>query len=88
MNFNSYVKVKVTPYGEGILKARHDDLNLKIAKRGSEGLGEYKLKKDDEGYSRFQIWDLMDKFGNYMAPGYEPPFESEMIFLNANAITL
>jgi hypothetical protein len=87
VNFNEYVKVKVTPYGEEILKKERASLNLEIIKRGGQGLGEYKLKKDEDGYTRFQLWDLMNRFGLYMNLGAEPPFESEMIFINANPIT-
>ena len=73
-NVNHYVKVKLTEYGHEILKDRHDEL-----RKGIKNIGEYKRKVDDEGYTRFQLWELMQKLGPYMKMGIKLPFETEII---------
>lgn len=86
VNFNETVKVRLTKVGIDILERRHKELNNIIHERGGKGLGEFKISIDDDGYSNFQIWQLMSTFGEYMNLGYEPPFKSDMIFTNAKAI--
>jgi len=76
-NVNDKVRVKLTVYGIKILKMRHDKLtsdntNLKNT------LGEFKLPEvDSEGYTSFQLWELMNIFGPYMYLGsVESPFDT------------
>lgn len=80
MNINEHVKVKLTEYGIKILKARHDELNKRIWERGGRGLGEFTIKKDEEGYTTFQLWSLMNTFGDVLTMGFEIPFETDIIF--------
>lgn len=62
-NVNNYVKVKLTERGKAIMK--------------KEGvLREYKADKD--GFSKWQLWELMRVFGNYLFNGCEIPFEMEI----------
>ncbi|MEK5417356.1 hypothetical protein [Paenibacillus sp. FSL L8-0708] len=63
MNFNQSVKVKLTDFGEQILRNRHEEWNLHYLERGGKDNGPYVSKADSEGYTSFQIWELIQKFG-------------------------
>jgi hypothetical protein len=81
-NVNYEVKVKLTDRGIEILKRQHDDLNKKIKVHGGQGLGEYELKVDADGYASFQMWCLMERLGPYMNIGFDPPFNANIIICN------
>lgn len=80
VNFNDQVKVKLTDYGLSILRQERESINKRIRSMGGEGLGPYVPKTDEDGYTSFQIWDLMHRLGPYMSIGFKPPFEGDMIF--------
>ncbi|QZA69850.1 hypothetical protein 043JT007_64 [Bacillus phage 043JT007] len=82
-NANYYVKVKLTEEGLNELKRQHDELNAHY-----NGLaGEFTLPKTDEdGYSKFPLWDLMQKLGWMMRMGTKLPFETNMIFLGGESL--
>ncbi|WP_342479531.1 hypothetical protein [Paenibacillus sp. FSL F4-0097] len=82
MNFNQSVKVQLTDFGEQILRSRHEEWNLHYLERGAKDIGPYVSKVDSEGYTRFQIWEFMQKFGPHMSIAKPEPFKGEMIFLN------
>ncbi|MBY9077264.1 hypothetical protein KIH86_03585 [Paenibacillus sp. HN-1] len=82
-NFNYYVKVKVTEYGEQILRSQREEINLELIEGGGSPFGPYELKVDDDGYTTFQIWDLMKRFGNHFELGKPEPIKGDMIFLDA-----
>ncbi|MEH7503275.1 hypothetical protein V7152_14900 [Neobacillus drentensis] len=79
VNFNEPVKVQLTEAGIYILKQRHEELKRKI---GRPNLEPVDIKIDDEGYSSFQLWSLMNVFGNHMSLGCVPPFKSDIIICN------
>ena len=71
-NMNNSVKVKLNDIGRVELKRQHDELysGLKLNK-------EYVEKNtDSDGYSSFQMHDLMHTFGHMMVMGFETPFET------------
>ena len=71
-NMNNSVKVKLNNIGRAELKRIHDELysDLKIKK-------EYIEKNTDcNGYSSFQMHDLMNTFGHMMVMGCKTPFET------------
>jgi hypothetical protein len=86
ININERVKVKLTSVGKDILYDRHEELNKMIRANGSKGLGEFELKTDDEGYTSFSIWELMNTFGSHMHMGLPVPFETEVIMTNGTPI--
>ena len=86
MNFNDAVKVRLTGCGEEILKDQHDELNKHILNRGGKGIGPYVSRVDPEGWTTFQIWDLMQRLGPHMSIAKSEPFKGEMIFLNGDPI--
>lgn len=65
-NINQYVKVKITKHGKDILVK--DEYP-------------YPYKEDKDGWSKWQMWHLMEQFGQYIYLGCEPPFETEIILL-------
>jgi len=65
VNINNYVKVKLTNYGLNILKSKHKEFE--------------QLKTDKEGYTEFQLWELMNIFGAYMyLSSVNLPFEHDI----------
>ena len=75
-NVNEYVWVKLAPIGLAILKCHHDGLRATFP-----NLPEFTPPPTDEnGYARFQLWSLMEDFGDYMAWGREAPFETTIFF--------
>lgn len=75
MNINDFVKVKLTEYGKDILREKHENLRKRLPK-----MWEYSGPiVDEEGYTKFQMWDLMKTFGPYMQLGNpQIPFETEI----------
>ena len=62
INLNEIVKVKLTDCGKKIFYMHYS--NSKIV-----------LEKDKEGYSEFQLWELMNIFGEYMGLGFKECFD-------------
>jgi len=75
-NINHSVKVKLTQVGINEMKSQHKELISSYDGYTSEFI---EPKKDDEGYSTFQMHDLMKRFGHMMTLGLELPFETNII---------
>jgi hypothetical protein len=61
INLNDDVKVKITEYGQSILKKYYENLNI---------MKYYSYQKpDSDGFSTFQLWELMIFFGDEMYNG-------------------
>jgi len=75
-NANENVKVKLTEFGEKILKDDYDRLRLSFPK-----MKPYELRLDKDGYYETQLWHLMSTFGQYMELGRPEPFHLDMIFV-------
>lgn len=76
-NINNYVKVKLTDKGKDIYFHRHDEINAHYKKKV---IKPSYPKADDDGYTKFQLWNLMEIYGKYCTLGSELPFDSEIIF--------
>ena len=76
-NINSTVKVELTEFGKQMLEKYH------IEFWGSRGMLDkfpYEPYKEDEnGYVKFQLWDLMDKLGKYCSFGCDLPFDTVIL---------
>lgn len=73
-NLNEYVLVKLTDIGKIRLEQNHKDLKISFPK-----LGEYKpIKEDIQGYSRWQMHNLMSTFGDMVHIGHDLPFETNI----------
>ncbi|OAB31766.1 hypothetical protein PMSD_18450 [Paenibacillus macquariensis subsp. defensor] len=86
-NLNERVKVKLTDVGIAIMKQNRAELNGNIIKRGGKGLGECEPVIDNFGYTAFQLWDLMQTFGEHVGLGAELPFEIDISFPRREPIT-
>lgn len=72
-NINDNVFVKLTDLGRTELKRQHDQLNKEI----NGVLGGYRpIVEDKDGWSKWQLHDLMNHFGHMMYVGFEMPFET------------
>ncbi len=67
-NVNEYVKVRLTDRGREILRQRRTAL----------GLDALEIREDD-GWSQWQLWELMSIFGPHIYLGTYPlPFETDI----------
>lgn len=73
INPQDLVKVKLSSYGIEILKLQHNKNNA------NEGW--FKLKTDKDGYTHYVLWQLMNKFGQYMEFGSSSPFIGDIVVL-------
>lgn len=71
-NMNNSVKVKLNDIGYAELKRQHDELYAEL------GIDKEYVKRntDKDGYSSFQMHDLMNTFGHMMVMGIKTPFET------------
>lgn len=73
-NINHKVKVRLSDRGLAILESQHWDLQRHLSKpRPFEP-----PKTDADGWSSWQLWDLMGTFGEHITLGVELPFEIEI----------
>lgn len=82
-NVNHYVRVKITPHGKKCLRKNYDDLAKSYG--GKLGFPFRLPKADKDGWTRFQMHDLMANFGQHMYCGCQVPFETEIEILLENA---
>lgn len=87
IDINDYVKVKLNQFGKDIYFHRHDDTRAQYVEKN----GYYPAcfqpeypKVDDDGYSKFQLWDFINIYGEYMELGRKLPFETELVFNKNN----
>ena len=82
VNINNCVKVKLNEFGLAVMKSQREKLQAL-----APSLPDFTTPAvDSEGYSKFQIWELMQTFGPVLYLGGELPFDSEIHFTNV-AIT-
>lgn len=82
-NVNHYVRVKITRHGKKCLRKNYDDLAKSYG--GKLGFPFRLPKADKDGWTRFQMHDLMANFGQHMYCGCEVPFETEIEILLENS---
>ena len=66
LNLNCIIKVKLTDYGKDIFYHQYDELNRHIKRNGGSPIRPRFPDVDSEGYSKFQLWDFMHVYGEYM----------------------
>ena len=82
LNLNCMVKVKLNDYGKHIFYHRNDDLNEHIRNRGGVPIQPRFPDVDSDGYSKFQLWDFMNIYGDYFRLGYDhTPLEGLNIYI-------
>ena len=75
-NINNHVLVKLTDVGREELRRQHNDLFRNC-------LAEHPFhppKEDENGWSRWQQWTLMEELGSKCGMGQNMPFETEIKF--------
>lgn len=77
-NVNHEVHVRLTDEGRRLHKKAHDDLNAHIRSISPKARPfEYRPPaEDEEGWSEWQLWELMASFGAHMHNGCKVPFET------------
>lgn len=65
-NINDYVKVKLTKEGETIYTCHYRDI----------GIEPIKVPKDLDGFTNFQLWNLLQIFGQHIGMCTVLPFET------------
>lgn len=56
------------------------NVKVKLTKKG-RSLAKYLPKEDDDGYTTWQLWVLMNEFGEHMIIGLDVPFETNIILI-------
>lgn len=78
-NVNQYVLVKLTEFGKVQLCKDHYEFWIAT---GRSNIPEFKLPKEDShGYSKWQLWSLMEHLGKYCHLGNKLPFETDIIIV-------
>lgn len=76
ININDCVKVKITKEGWDHLERLDKEQDL------PPGSSRSLYAPDDNGYSKMELWKLMNEFGNILYNGCKIPFETEVIISN------
>lgn len=71
-NLNKTVYVKLNSVGRDIYKNYIQDLNSNLSTEP---------KVNENGYTKFQLWDLIHIFGEYIGLGLPTPFDKNCIYL-------
>lgn len=75
INLNQKVRVRVTPAGNSFLRRQHKEL----FGQGEDAPKFCPLEEDEDGYSEWQLWDLMGHFGNALRyPTMQTPIDPEI----------
>ena len=74
-NINDCVRVKLTDLGKDIYYHQYDETNDYY---GRQVVEPYYPAVDKEGYTKFQLWELMRLYGTYCSNGCSLPFETNI----------
>lgn len=80
INLNDYIKVKLTDLGKTIYYHRFDEINETIKNFGGKPIVP-SLNIDLAGKTRFQLWDFIALYGDYIGmakPNVIEPLELEL----------
>ena len=83
LNVNEKVKIKMTDYGRSVLAIDH----VSFWSKRKQFVSYVPPKEDEDGWSTWQIWSLMNAFGKYMYPGAPLCFETIMKLDKSNEPT-
>lgn len=82
LNVNHYVFVRLTDFGRQVERKNHE----KLFAGYPPGLCPFSPKEEDpEGWSRWQLWDLMKEFGSVISMAGPVPFETTIRIDEAEA---
>ena len=77
-NINDNVRVKLTPKGKAHYLHKHEEM---VGFTGQDPFPFEPKKEDKDGWSTWQLWDLMNTFGDEMRLGATACFEDNEILL-------
>ncbi len=78
-NINDNVMVKLTGFGRQKLRENHDHLFLFISPEYLEKHPYKPVKEDKDGWSKWQLWHLMEELGQYCHLGMnDQPFNTNI----------
>lgn len=77
-NLNNYVQVKLTEKGKQVLNQKIDN-DLAILNRYGIDTSTYDRSEPQDGYWKFQLWEVMQIFGPYMKQGLENVIEMDIV---------
>lgn len=77
-NINDYVRVKLTDEGRKLLREQHASFMDAIKAHGGKPWDYEPPKEDAEGWSRWQMHNLMEALGHACTMGRPVPFETEI----------
>lgn len=75
INLNEMIKVKLTDHGKDIFYHQFDEINEFV---GRVALEPHYPEVDENGYTKFQLWQFIDQYGEHIGVGKKPiimPFE-------------
>ena len=79
INFNDHVMVKLTEEGLKLMKKTHNEMLKRMTPEQAKLVGPFKEPTvDEQGYSTFQLWELMFYFGPHMY-NLNPPIEADIL---------
>lgn len=78
-NVNNMVKVKLTDLGKDIFYHQFDELNNMCREVVIKPIYP---KVDADGFTEFQLWDLMSIYGAHLQLGCNIPFEDCAIYFD------
>jgi hypothetical protein len=79
INVNDNIRVKLLDEGYQILADDHNQFLGRIPNWESRDAAYYKSKADKDGYTTFQMWEFMQKFGPLIKMGRKVHFEMDII---------
>lgn len=82
-NINEFVRVKLTAEGKAIHRRQWEDTQHYFPRLKAEY---YPPLEDEEGWSKWQAWELMQTFGQHVSMSFKVPFETTIeILVNESA---
>jgi hypothetical protein len=82
-NVNHIVRVRLTDIGREICRKDHETVYARYPTKPAY----VPPKEDENGYSSWQLWSLMEMFGARLGMGFNPPFETEILLDKKNLST-
>jgi len=79
-NVNHEVFVRLTDEGRSLHRKAHDELEAHIRSVSPKvkPVAYQSPKEDEDGWSKWLLWELMASFGEHMYNGCRPPFELDI----------
>jgi len=78
-NLNSSIKVRLTDLGYQRLADIYNEMTKKLSLHTYMSASFYKNKADENGYTEFQAWDFIRKFGGVTIHGGPEYYEMDIL---------